>query len=443
MATIKAFIRTSTKTKDFVNVRFRLTDGRTVQLFHKSDIKVNPNDFDAKNETIKAKIVFDAKARIDFNKAIASRKDLISDLYLNATDKSTLTSDWLEDAIDRSLHPDRYISEDYKQPETLFPYIADFIQKAPQRKDKKTGRTLVYNNIQQYKATEKHLKEFAKIDRKSDYQFNEINSDFYTRFVDYLQKPLQAKDNKGKLLFNEDGTPQLSKQPFTQNSVGKHIKVLKVMLNEAKNNDADTSNFYVYTEDVDNVYLNEAELKQLKDFDFSAVPHLDRVRDWFLLLAWTGSRYSDLDKIEKSKIKNGLITYRQKKTNTLVTIPMHPVVNDILQKYNFDMPELISNQKFNDYIKEACKAAKIDNIESITRTVGGKLITETMLKYELVSSHTCRRSFCTNMYLRGLDTIMIRSISGHKTEKSFLKYIKVSQQQHAEMMAKKWSEIYK
>ena len=70
MATIKAFIRTSTKTKDFVNVRFRLTDGRTVQLFHKSDIKVNPNDFDAKNETIKAKIVFDAKARIDFNKAI-------------------------------------------------------------------------------------------------------------------------------------------------------------------------------------------------------------------------------------------------------------------------------------------------------------------------------------------------------------------------------------
>ena len=96
MATIKAFIRTSTKAKDFVNVRFRLTDGRSVQLFHKSDIKVNPNDFDTKNETIKAKIVFDAKARKEFNKAIASRKDLISELYLNATDKSTLTSDWLE-----------------------------------------------------------------------------------------------------------------------------------------------------------------------------------------------------------------------------------------------------------------------------------------------------------------------------------------------------------
>jgi integrase len=289
----------------------------------------------------------------------------------------------------------------------------------------------------------KHLREIAKLERKNDYLFSMINYDFYNRFVDYLQKPITAKDNNGKVILNEDGTPKLFKQPFTQNSVGKHIKILKVMLNEAKNNDSDTSKFYVYTEDVDNVYLNEGELKQLKDYDFCAIPYLERVRDWFLLLAWTGSRFSDLEKIDKSNIKNGMITYRQKKTNTSVTIPLHPIVNEILQKYNYQMPEVITNQRFNEYIKEVCKAAKIDSMESFTRTVGGKLVTETMPKYELVSSHTCRRSFCTNMYLRGLDTLMIRSISGHRTEKSFLKYIKVSQHQHAEMMAKKWSEIYK
>lgn len=359
-------------------------------------------------------------------------------------DKTTISKDWLRLLIDKINFPEKHIAkESIPENITLFQYISKFIEDAPQRKDKKTGRTLVYNNIQQYKATEKHLKEFANTENKSDYQFSEINFDFYTRFVDYLQKPLQAKDVNGKLLFNEDLTPILIKKSFTQNSVGKHIKVLKVMLNEAKNSDADTSNFYVYTEDVDNVYLNEAELQQLKEYDFSNVPHLDRVRDWFLLLAWTGSRFSDLEKIDKANIKNGMITYRQRKTNTLVTIPLHPVVSQILQKYNFQMPETITNQKFNEYIKAACKAAKIDSLESFTRTVGGKLITETLPKFELVSSHTCRRSFCTNMYLRGLDTMMIRSISGHKTEKSFLKYIKVSQQQHAEMMAKKWSEIYK
>jgi len=443
MASIKSFIRTSTKEKDFVNVRFRLTDGRSIQLFHKSDIVVNPNDFDPKAEKIKAKIIFDAIQRKDFNKSITDRKNLITDLYLNAPDKSILTSEWLEDAIDKTLHPEKYIIASEQQPEAVLSFIAHFIEKAPQRKDKKTGRTLVYNNIQQYKATEKHLKEFAAIERKSDYQFSEINFEFYCRFVDYLQKPIQAKDDKGKLKLNKDGSPILTKQPFTQNSVGKHIKILKVMLNEAKNNDADLSNFYVYTEDVDNVYLNEVELKQLKEHDFSVVPHLDRVRDWFLLLAWTGSRFSDLEKIDKANIKNNMITYRQQKTNTSVTIPLHPVVTEILKKYNYQMPEIISNQRFNEYIKTVCKDAKIDSLESYTRTVGGKLITETMPKHELVSSHTCRRSFCTNMYLRGLDTMMIRSISGHTTEKSFLKYIKVSQQQHAEMMAKKWSEIYK
>lgn len=444
MANVSAFIK-QTKGKSIAKVRFYISRGRTEKrLFYTSDIEVNPDHFDIKKQIIKERIVYDPITRANFNKSINDTKDLLLRAYNNAENKEALTSELLGVEIDKIQFPKNYFnSAEKNEPVTLFSYIVDFIEKAPQRKDKKTGRALVYNNIQQYKATEKHLREFAKLERKNDYLFSQINYDFYNRFVDYLQKPIPAKDKKGKVILNEDETPKLLKQPFTQNSVGKHIKILKVMLNEAKNNDADTSKFYVYTEDVDNVYLNEMELQQLKDYDFAAVPHLDRVRDWFLLLAWTGSRFSDLEKIDKANIKNGMITYRQKKTNTSVTIPLHPVVNEILQKYNFKMPEVITNQRFNEYIKEVCQAAKIDSLESFTRTVGGKLVTETMPKYELCSSHTCRRSFCTNMYLRGLDTLMIRSISGHRTEKSFLKYIKVSQQQHAEMMAKKWSEIYK
>lgn len=437
MATVKAFIRTSTKAKDFVNVRFRLTDGRSVQLFHKSDLKVSPDDFDSKKETIKAKILFNDKARKEFNKAITDRKNLINDIYLTATDKSTLTSEWLETEIDKVLHPDKYIIPEADQaPETVLQYIRYFVENTDKRKDKKTSRSLSPNTHKQYITTEKHLTDFAKHQHRKDYLFSEINEKFYTDFVDYLtNKEYTVKTKRGEEI-NEI-------HRYTLNSVGKYIRALKVMIASAKHPEADTSAFYVFNEDVDNVYLNETELQQLKDCDFSTVPHLDRVRDWFLLLAWTGSRFSDLEKIEKANIRNGMITYRQQKTNTSVTIPMHPVVNEILKKYNYQMPDVISNQKFNDYIKEACKTAKIDGLESFTRTVGGKLITETKPKYELVSSHTCRRSFCTNMYLRGLDTMMIRSISGHKTEKSFLKYIKVSQQQHAEMMAKKWSEIYK
>jgi hypothetical protein len=422
----------------------RFIGGRKIEKRAPSGLYINPNRWDKDKMCIiiPRLATSEQKELVQLQTKLDKLKNYILDEFVQ-TDKTKLNNEWLETTIDKFHFPEKYITEtDTQKPKMLLEYVKQFIEAAPQRKDKKTGRTLVYNNIQQYKATEKHLNIFAKLEKVSDYHFKDINFDFYTRFVDYLQKPIQSRDNKGKLLFKIDGTPQLSKRPFAQNSVGKHIKVLKIMLNEAKNNDADTSKFYVYTEDVDNVYLNETELKQLKDFDFSNVPHLERVRDWFLLLAWTGSRFSDLQKIDKANIKNGMITYRQQKTNTSVTIPLHPVVNNILQKYNYQMPELISNQKFNDYIKEVCKAAMIESLESFTRTVGGKLITETMPKYELVSSHTCRRSFCTNMYLLGLDTLMIRSISGHKTEKSFLKYIKVSQQQHAEMIAKKWKEIY-
>jgi len=436
MATVKAFIRTSTK-KDFVNVRFRLTDGRSIQLFHKSDIKVNPNDFDEKNEKIKARILFDAKQRKSFDKCIADRKDLITELYIAEHDKNSLNSDWLELAVDKRLHPEKYIVEvDRQHSDTVLSFIKYFVETADKRKDKKTSRLLSPNTKKQYVTTEKHVIGFAEYQGKVDYLFSEINEQFYNEFVEYLtQKEYVIKKKRGEDV-NET-------HRYTLNSVGKYIRALKVMIAEAKNADADISSFYVFNEDVDNVYLNETELQQLKAFDFSKFPHLDRVRDWFLILAWTGSRFSDLDKIGKADIKDNTVTFRQKKTNTSVTIPLHPVVNEILLKYNFKMPEVISNQKFNNYIKDVCKLAQIDCNETFTRTVGGKLVTEMKPKYDLVSSHTCRRSFCTNMYLQGLDTLMIRSISGHKTEKSFLKYIKVSQQQHAEMMASKWKEMYK
>lgn len=334
-------------------------------------------------------------------------------------------SDWLLMVIDKFINPEKYNPKLTKPDITnLFQFVKYFIETAPERKDKQTGRLLTYNNIQQYKATEKHLKAFAKSIKRKDFDFEEINQKFYDKFVKFLQE----KD-------------------FTQNSVGKHIRILKLMLNEATIQGFNTSTYYntfhVFTEETDSVYLSEAELQQLKDKNLSDSPHLERVRDWFLLLAWTGCRFSDLTKIAKTDIKDGFITFRQQKTNNKVTIPLHPVVLEVLEKYNFSLPEEISNQKFNDYIKEACKLAELNSKEQITITRGGVLKTETLPKYELISSHTGRRSFATNMYKRGLPTLMIMSITGHKTEKSFLKYIKVKQEEHAQMMADKWKEIYK
>ncbi|OAV75391.1 Site-specific recombinase XerD [Bacteroidales bacterium Barb7] len=344
----------------------------------------------------------------------------------NDADRSCIFSDWLKLVIDQYNFPEKYEPqiEEEEKAKTLFQFVEHFIREATGRKDKNTGRPLTHNNIQQYKATEKHLKDFAKSMGSRDFDFCAIEQSFYDKFVSFLQ---------GK--------------EFTANSVGKHIRILKLMLNEATIQGYNTYNYYnsfhVFTEEIDNVYLTETELRQLKDKDFSKVPYLDRVRDWFLLLAWTGCRFSDLEKVGKTDIKDGFISFRQQKTNAKVTIPLHPVVLEVLEKYNYNLPEPISNQRFNEYVKEAVKLAEINSVESLTVTKGGRLVTEKYEKWELVSSHTGRRSFCTNMYKRGLPTLMIMSISGHKTEKSFLKYIKVKQNEHAEMMKKAWEDMYK
>jgi len=346
----------------------------------------------------------------------------ISDTLKNPElDRSS--SDWLLNCIDKYYQRGEYAPKIVQPEITVFQFIDKFINEAPNRKDKKTGRTFAYGIIQQYRTTEKRLAEFAESIGKTDFGFSDIDKSFYDGFVLYLQN-----------------------QSLTQNTVGKHVKVLKTFMNEAKEQgyktDFRSKEFYVFTEDTDTIYLNETELQQLKDADFSKIPHLDRVRDWFLLLAWTGSRFSDLEKVTKTDIKDGFITFRQQKTNTKVTIPLHPIVTDILEKYNFNLPEPISNQRFNEYIKEACKRAQINSMETMTRTVGGQLVTEKFEKWEQVSSHTGRRSFCTNMYKRGLSTLMIMSVSGHKTETAFLKYIKVKQHEQAEMMKKEWEKIY-
>src|SRR5690606_22843215 len=116
------------------------------------------------------------------------------------------------------------------------------------------------------------------------------------------------------------------------------------------------------------VYLNEDEIlkiEQKKDLP----EYLDNVRDWLLISCYTGQRISDFMRFEKSMIrieknKQGkqihLIEFTQVKTNTTIAVPLHPKVLEILNKRNGEFPRAISDQKYNDYVKDVCEAAKIN-----------------------------------------------------------------------------------
>ena len=85
----------------------------------------------------------------------------------------------------------------------------------------------------------------------------------------------------------------------------------------------------------------------------------------------------------------------------------------------------------NDYLKEIGKLAEINEPVQISITRGGKTAKEMFKKYELITTHTARRSFATNAYLMDIPSISIMKITGHKTEKSFMKYIRISQEENA------------
>jgi len=88
----------------------------------------------------------------------------------------------------------------------------------------------------------------------------------------------------------------------------------------------------------------------------------------------------------------------------------------------FDISTKISDQNINERIKEICQLVEINELVSVSRTEEGRLAERVFPKYKLVSTHTARRSGATNMYLAGIPAISIMKITGHRTEKSFMKY---------------------
>lgn len=213
---------------------------------------------------------------------------------------------------------------------------------------------------------------------------------------------------------------------------------LTVILNriekEGYNVNWDFSEWKFQKEEGTAVYLTPEEIGRINGLILP--PETALIRDLFLVGCWTGLRFADYSNLTTKNIVNITIQLKTKKTGTKVIIPIHWMVRGVLNRNNNTFPLLeCSQQYFNIAVKKICKKAGIDNPVLIERTEGNKQIKKTLKKYELVASHTARRSFATNMYLAGVAVAKIMLLTGHVTEEAFFRYIRISKLENARELA--------
>lgn len=162
----------------------------------------------------------------------------------------------------------------------------------------------------------------------------------------------------------------------------------------------------------------------------------EKIRDLFVIGCLTGLRYSDYSTLTKDNFQNGFIVKRTRKTNVTVKIPMHDYVKEIIEKYDRQIPGGYNIQYFNAYLKVIAQEIGLTDPVTYCYTRGGELRTVTKEKWQLISSHTARRSAATNMYLTGrMKPLEIMRITGHKSESCFFRYIRVTEDDTARMLS--------
>jgi integrase len=238
---------------------------------------------------------------------------------------------------------------------------------------------------------------------------------------------------------------------LTNSSAIKILVILKTMLNQATNKGY--NNDYTFLKafaevkkkiKVNNedyiVALNEDEFELIQNY-VPSTKKLEKVKDLFLLQIFMGVRISDLKTITLDNIdkNNKLIHIYQKKTKDYLSIPIHEKIEKILNKYPDELP-ILSDQKYNEYIKELCKAAGINQPVIKQKMYGNKIVNETNPKWKMISSHTARRTFITLSLKKGILPEYVMKVSGHKSRKSFEKYIKITRNEAHDAIRNVWGQ---
>ena len=158
---------------------------------------------------------------------------------------------------------------------------------------------------------------------------------------------------------------------------------------------------------------------------------LEKVRDMFVLGCNLGQRYSDLVRISPENFRNGVFSIVQQKTGNKCHVPINALSIDsritfaILEKYGYYAPYRGDINNYNSYLHQLLYNIGEDFLEEIhiDNKINGVITRETKKRYQLISSHSARRSFATINTLRNIPRNKILRATGHSSEKAFVRYI--------------------
>lgn len=257
-------------------------------------------------------------------------------------------------------------------------------------------------------------------------------------FSNYFNNKTLTDLNKKELNRLKDS---LESQSFEIQTLNSYIKDIKVFLSWLHEKEYTETNLAVDLKkekqpEKEVIALTESEVEQLEQFHF--MPRLQRVVDLFLFSCYTALRVSDLKQFDSDKIQNGYYHFRQYKTSGKIKLPLIPEAIEILEKYNYQLPT-ISEQKGNEYIKEAFALAQIDRLVTTTSTKEKRPVDTLVPLHTVASWHLARRSFVSIAISKGIPVNAVMAVTGHSDYQTMKKYLRMNEKNVAEQMKNTFS----
>ena len=375
---------------------------KSCRIKYRTNYKILPKSWDFEKERLKPS----ASGALEFNVELNNLANCCTREAMRKKETNQFLSkeDYkqiVQDCIDRDNAVNSEISISHLKTQFLS-YKSNFVKEG---------------TLKEYRTVFKGLEDFEK-HKGTKLILRQMDGKFLDQFEVFLSRKKNTNDGDKEGLLND--------------TIHKYISTLKVFLKWCNDNDylvhpdvfkTQKTNFKkkAYNEII---ALSESEIQKLMNHDLSDRPSLERVRDLFCLLCYTGQRFEDLINFDPKDIKNNAWDFISVKVKKRVIVPFEGYIapaKDILERIGYSVPK-ISNQKFNEYIKTVGKLAGMDEIIKITRYSGKQKLVIEKRKYDFLSSHVGRRSMVTNLLSRNVPITLVQKLTAHSDIRTLMKY---------------------